>query len=205
MTKKIFFSITLIAGLATGLAAQSYYRDSMFAYQQRYADRHEVVQGKDKEYFRFFVPMEMYQVTADIEMLPDGKLVTMETSGWLKKTFREYALARFKLRDTTLSLTIYKPQMLPGADTLQNYLFLPFTDATCGDESYGAGRYLDLDSRDIHNGKMVIDFNKTYNPYCAFVTGKYNCPVPPATNHLPVAIRAGEKKFGLPPQKAAGL
>jgi uncharacterized protein (DUF1684 family) len=70
-----------------------------------------------------------------------------------------------------------------------------FADLTSGDEKYTAGRYIDLLIEDIVDNKVILDFNKAYNPYCAYVSGKYNCPLPPRENQLPVAIFAGEKTF----------
>jgi uncharacterized protein (DUF1684 family) len=69
-------------------------------------------------------------------------------------------------------------------------LFVPFADETSGRETYGAGRYLDLDR--TSTGIYVIDFNTAYNPYCAY-NPTYDCPVPPKENRLPLPIRAGEK------------
>ena len=76
----------------------------------------------------------------------------------------------------------------------RNYLFVPFTDATTGDESYGSGRYLEFYIADIQNNTLQLDFNKAYNPYCAYAAG-YKCPIPPRENNLPLAIKAGEKNF----------
>ena len=67
--------------------------------------------------------------------------------------------------------------------------------ATSALDTYGAGRYIDCTLADIHGDRMTLDFNKAYNPYCAYTTG-YNCPVPPKDNDLPVAIQAGEKNYG---------
>ena len=65
-------------------------------------------------------------------------------------------------------------------------------DKTNGKESYGGGRYLDLE---IPEDKIIIlDFNKAYNPYCAY-SDRYSCPIPPIENHLDVAINAGFKAF----------
>jgi uncharacterized protein (DUF1684 family) len=80
-------------------------------------------------------------------------------------------------------------------EKLREYLFVPFGDATSGFESYGGGRYIEFYISDIKNNKVIIDFNKAYNPYCAYTTG-YNCPIPPAENLLTVAIPAGEKNYG---------
>jgi len=70
----------------------------------------------------------------------------------------------------------------------------PFTDETNDEETYGGGRYLDLNRNDISKNRLLLDFNKAYNPWCAFSDG-YNCPIPPKSNDLPVKIKAGEKKF----------
>jgi uncharacterized protein len=72
-------------------------------------------------------------------------------------------------------------------------LFVMIADGTTGRESYGAGRYLYVSPPDA-SGKVVIDFNKTYNPPCAF-TNYATCPLPPRQNHLPLRIEAGEKKY----------
>jgi uncharacterized protein (DUF1684 family) len=77
----------------------------------------------------------------------------------------------------------------------KNYLFVPFKDMTNGKETYGGGRYLDLETTDIQNDSVILDFNKAYNPYCAYSNG-YSCPIPPKENHLAVSIEAGEKTFG---------
>jgi uncharacterized protein (DUF1684 family) len=63
------------------------------------------------------------------------------------------------------------------------------SETDSGKESYAMGRYLEAEQRD--GGLFVLDFNNAYNPACAF-SEHYNCPVPPAENHLPVRIRAGE-------------
>ncbi|MFQ5838865.1 MAG: DUF1684 domain-containing protein [Thermoplasmata archaeon] len=69
-------------------------------------------------------------------------------------------------------------------------LFIPFRDATSGKETYGAGRYLEVEV--IPSGKYVLDFNLAYNPYCAY-SDLYVCPLPPSENWLKTEIRAGEK------------
>ena len=73
-----------------------------------------------------------------------------------------------------------------------DYLFLPFTDLTSGDGSYGGGRFLDTT---IPKGDtIVLDFNKAYNPYCAY-NSAYSCPIPPKENDLLVRVEAGVKAF----------
>ena len=74
----------------------------------------------------------------------------------------------------------------------EDYLFLPFTDKTNGDSSYGGGRYLDLKLPE--GDSIIIDFNQAYNPYCAY-NDKYSCPVPPKSNNLDIEVLAGVKTF----------
>lgn len=69
---------------------------------------------------------------------------------------------------------------------------MPFTDLTSGEESYGGGRYLDLDGP--LGEEVELDLNRAYNPYCAY-GGAYSCPIPPPENHLEVAVRAGVMKY----------
>jgi uncharacterized protein (DUF1684 family) len=79
-------------------------------------------------------------------------------------------------------------------------LFVPFADQTTGTETYGAGRYLDL--KPTSTGFYVIDFNRAYNPTCAY-NPTWECPYPPPSNRLKIAIRAGEKAPPEEPAKAA--
>ncbi|MEP6676718.1 MAG: DUF1684 domain-containing protein [Ferruginibacter sp.] len=100
----------------------------------------------------------------------------------------------FKIRDTALTLTVYRSlETLPAP--YKDYLFIPFTDITSGNTSYGGGRYIDVEKKDIKNNQLDLDFNKAYNPYCAYTTG-YNCPIPPRENNLAIEILAGEKDYG---------
>lgn len=78
-----------------------------------------------------------------------------------------------------------------GKENYKNHLFLPFTDATGGAETYKGGRYIDLEISE--ESIIVIDLNKAYNPYCAYADG-YSCPVPPQENNLRVKILEGIKK-----------
>jgi uncharacterized protein (DUF1684 family) len=78
--------------------------------------------------------------------------------------------------------------------TYKNYLFVPFKDLSSGKETYGGGRYLDFETTAIKEDLVILDFNKAYNPYCAFSSG-FSCPIPPKENHLNVRVEAGEKNF----------
>lgn len=121
----------------------------------------------------------------------------MNTSSGMKKRYFIYGLLSFKLHDCLLHLYVYQSKVLMQQKKYRDYLFVPFGDATSGFESYGGGRYLEFYITDIKNHHVTLDFNKAYNPYCAYTTG-YNCPIPPKENLLPVAITAGEKNYEKP-------
>jgi peptide deformylase len=91
-------------------------------------------------------------------------------------------------------LNVYQSVALFQNPAYKNHLFLPFLDLTNGQESYSGGRYIDLSTDDIKGNNVEIDFNKAYNPYCAYSNG-YRCPVPPVENNLETKIMAGEKAF----------
>lgn len=187
-------SLTVSASLR-GQSAHSPYADSLMTYRKNYIDSHEVVKGRDRQYLRFFPIDASYRVVCHLEPATDHSWLTMPTSGGERKIYRRYGRLDFTLHGKSLHLTIYQSQSLMQTEQYRDYLFVPFTDLSSGNTSYAGGRYLDYTLQDIHNGLLVLDFNKAYNPYCAYTTG-YNCPIPPAENALPVAIDAGEKAYG---------
>lgn len=113
-----------------------------------------------------------------------GDVVTMETSAGEQQEYHRAGKVHFDVDGQPATLTIYQ-----GED---EELFLPLRDATSGQESYGAGRYLEPELEE--NGTVFLDFNYLYNPYCAY-NDAFSCPLPPLENWLQVPIRAGEKKF----------
>ena len=188
-----FIALTVISGFV--LAQNKTYRDSIETYFKKYVKEHEVVTGKDKELMSFFPVNEKYLIKCKFERTINSPWFRMESSGPIKKNYRTYGIIHFTINDTAVTLHIYQSQDLMTTQQYREHLFIPFTDATSGEETYESGRYLDLEIKDIKNEKVLIDFNKAYNPYCAYVSGKFNCPIPPAENRLAVAIRAGEKAF----------
>lgn len=192
--------MSLLCYFFTGISfAQSKtYKDSVEAYLKKYVREHEVVRGKDKELMAFYPVNEKYLIKCKFKRSMNSPWFRMESSGQIKRNYRVYGTIHFLINDTTVTLNIYQSQDLMATDKYRDHLFIPFTDATSGEETYESGRYIDLEIKDIKNDTVVIDFNKAYNPYCAYVSGKFNCPIPPAENRLPVAIRAGEKAFGKP-------
>lgn len=148
----------------------------------------------DVQYLHYYEPDRTYRVAATVELLYNEQPFRMPTSDGTSKEYVRYAKAWFTIGADTAELTLYRSTDLVFNPALRNHLFLPFTDLTNGEETYGAGRYVDLSVADIRNGQIEIDFNSAYNPYCAYSSG-YRCPVPPRENDLAIAIRAGEKKY----------
>ena len=188
----VFFSI-LIATIS--LAQDEFNKDSTEAYFKNYVKKHSVVTGKDKELISFFPANEKYVINCRFERTMDAPWFRMESTGAIKKNYRVYGSIHFSINDTAVTLNMYQSQDLMATQHYRDHLFIPFTDATSGHETYESGRYVDLTFNDIKDDRVLIDFNRAYNPYCAYVSGKYNCPIPPAVNRLVVAIPAGEKAF----------
>lgn len=189
-------TLTLLALLALSLFSNAQtYTDSIKNYQDDYIANHGVVKGDDKKKIHFFPISETFKLLARFEPVKEVKWFSMETSGTTKQIYRVYGYVHFSIHDTLVKLAIYQSQNLMQQEKYKNHLFLPFTDMTSGENSYAGGRYIELETTDVLNNSITIDFNKAYNPYCAYVSGKYNCPIPPKENQLSVSIAAGEMNF----------
>jgi uncharacterized protein (DUF1684 family) len=171
------------------------YQDSVNTYIKKYVEKHEIVKGKDKKLMQFYPVNKQYRVAATFELKENSEWFLMAASGKIKKEYRVYGTLSFSVNDTAVKLNIYQSKQLMASPEYADYLFIPFTDKTTGFDTYGGGRYIDLRMTDIKNTVYIIDFNKAYNPYCAYTTG-YNCPIPPKENDLAVAVMAGEKNYG---------
>ena len=179
----------------TSFSQNKSYHDSLIQYQQNYVATHEVVGNADKKYMQFFDVDKDFRVIASFKKIDDKEGFDMNTSSGMKKRHFRYGLLTFQLHDSLLHLYVYQSKDLMNNKKYKQYLFVPFGDATSGFESYGGGRYIEFYMSDIKNNQVVIDFNKAYNPYCAYTAG-YSCPLPPLENLLKVSIRAGEKNYG---------
>lgn len=133
----------------------------------------------------YFPENEALRFELDIEPLAEPEKVEMQTSTGDIQTYLRWGKVRFEVEGKPAELTLFVPQGGHG-------YFLPFTDATSGKDTYGAGRYLDPEP--LPGGKLLIDFNVAYNPYCAY-NEYWSCPITPAENRLNVAVEAGEKNF----------
>lgn len=137
----------------------------------------------------FFPFDKKYRVTAKFLKTKDAQPFELPTSSGRTKSYKEYGKAIFKLDGKSYTLTLYQSLDLIKQEKYKNDLFLPFRDATNEKETYGGGKYMDLK---IPKGNtIVLDFNQSYHPFCAYNAYDYNCPIVPEENKLPIEIRAG--------------
>jgi uncharacterized protein len=112
--------------------------------------------------------------------------IVMQTTTGGTQSYRRAGVVRFSVAGVPAQVTLFTSSDAPE-------LFLPFRDATSGRETYGAGRYLEVEPPGLDQ-LAVVDLNYAYNPYCAY-NPDWSCPIPPGENWLAVPIRAGEKSF----------
>lgn len=126
-----------------------------------------------------------YKIKARFTPVEKQEVYTLQTNDDKEKQYLTYGTASFELEGIVNELFILE-------NVEENELFLAFGDETSAIETYGAGRYLDV----THTGgnSIMLDFNKAYNPFCAY-NPNYTCPLPPKQNLLEVAIKAGEKNY----------
>jgi uncharacterized protein len=195
--------LLILPGFATCMAQDttvlSGWRDSLDAYwshiDAEYADSAtSPLKADDRSHFlqlERFAPDSSYCVRAAFTPAsPDSEPFAMKTTKTRTPMYREFGLLRFTLNGAERTLRVY--QSVPPHPGYEDEVFLPFTDLTNGEETYGVGRYIDLH---LPFGDHVwLDFNKAYNPYCAY-NDRYSCPVPPRENHLTTRVLAGVRKF----------
>ena len=138
---------------------------------------------------RYFEVDPAFRFRAPLIRETETELLSLQTSLGRTKDYRRVGHFDLRIGDSDFRVYAYQPALVAHAEELLTILF---TDATTGKETYGAGRYLDLDTP--VDGLYSIDFNRAYNPYCSY-TDVYNCPIPPRENRLAVAIRAGEERY----------
>ncbi len=154
-------------------------------------DPHSPLKGVDQKKFKglSYYPIDLrYAMVGGIERYPAEPkplYVTLATNQGTGRKYVKHGRFMFKWGGKTYTLQIYRP--LGGGE-----FFLPFKDKTSETETYSRGRYLSIEP--MPEGKVLIDFNRAYNPFCQF-NEKYTCPYPPEENWLGIDIRAGEKRF----------
>lgn len=182
--------------LQLGIAFAQEHKATVISFQEHLNEEYRnpetsPLKKDDLERFKehsFFPIDEAFLVHAKFDRAENAVPFFMATTTDRLPTYEVYGVATFEIEGKVYRLNIYQSHSLRETEAYKNYLFLPFTDETNGKETYGGGRFIDLE---IPEGdRITIDFNKAYHPFCAY-NKAYSCPVPPKENHLPLAIKAG--------------
>lgn len=168
--------------------------DSLAAHRLRYKTDLANDIGADTSKVEFFPFKKDFVIKGTVTLLKDQPIFKLITSSGKTKDAQKMLKVVFTYKGKTHVLFGYQLTALKESAEYADHFFIPFKDQTNNSLTYAAGRYLDFKSGDVKNGKLTIDFNKAYNPYCAFTDG-YNCPIPPKENTLKIAVTAGEKKY----------
>lgn len=141
-----------------------------------------------------FYPIDSsYRVKAKFKLDLQKRKFGMKTTTSRLPVYVKYGIASFKLHNQQFNINVYQNVELSKREEYKDYLFILFTDKTSGVTSYAGGRY--IDTRIPKKGEdFIIDFNKAYNPYCAY-NHKYSCPIPPEEDYFDIEIKAGVKKW----------
>ena len=146
------------------------------------ADQREGFEG-----LPYFDPDPDYRFEVEIHEHDTKEPITVATTTDGEREYVEWGEFDFVVDGTDCTLQVY------SRDTDDDGFWLPFRDATSGEETYGAGRYLELDFEEDQTAEgWVLDFNLAYSPFCAY-NDAYECPLVPVANWLERPIRAGEK------------
>jgi uncharacterized protein (DUF1684 family) len=171
------------------VAAARREKDAVFA-----ADPESPIPRKERAAFHglaHFPPDPTWRYAGWVERYPSPERISMVTTGGAARPCERWGRVTFTREGRVLILQVYRLLDLPdraGGDGL----FLPFKDETTGKQTYAAGRYVDLVGPD--GGPFVLDFNLAYNPSCAYgEPERFQCPVTPAENRLPISVIAGER------------
>ena len=153
------------------------------------------LKSKDLKVFEgldFFPIDSLLVVEAQLQRTPNTPFFDMKTTTKRVTRERVFGVLSFTINNESYTLNVYQGAPESDSESESDYLFLPFLDATNGTETYGGGRYIDLTIPE--GNQMTVDFNKSYNPYCAY-NEKFSCPIVPRENYLSLKINAGIKRF----------
>ena len=197
---RTLFTLFLLVQLNLGFGQEKFDVSAVAKFQKElnaeYADaKTSALIAEDLAVFKtldFYPANETFFVVAKLVRTQKEKPFEMETSTDRKPLYVKYGELYFTIDGRDFKLNVYKNIELSKKKEYKDYLFLPFYDLTSGAESYIGGKYIDL--RIPKGDTIVIDFNTSYNPYCAY-NYKYSCPKVPLENDLDVEIKAGVKKF----------
>lgn len=156
-------------------------KDRFFA-----VSRHSPLTNAQKHGFeglRYFAEDDSLRLELPLEEFPEKTPLQLQTTTGDTQTYVRYGRIAFHVDGKEAELTVFASS---------HGLFLPFADALAGETTYAAGRYLEPEF--LGDGRLLVDFNLAYNPYCAY-NDAWSCPITPRENRLTLSIRAGEMVF----------
>jgi len=191
--------LVIITVLLTSCGTSKSFRNEVDQYREAYKKdfldtEASPLDADDLVLLDFYNPDAKWKLTCNCILEDNAMPIDMPTYSGRTKKFKAYATAFCQYKNQKFSLKLYQNLALANQQEYAEHLFLPFKDLTNSDETYGGGRYMDYTIKDIKKNQIIIDFNRCYNPWCAYSNG-YNCPVPPRDNHLNLSVKAGEKTF----------
>jgi len=165
-------------------------KDTFFSSQY-----HSPIPFEDLDHFKrldYYPPDPDFRFELVLHEHVEKKILKTEDTQGNEREFLRWGEFCFKIADKDCSLHVYK------SDPMEEHMFVPFRDETNGKQTNEAGRFLDLDNKQhlTPQGKWIFDFNKAYNPWCAY-SDSYACPFVDQENWLKVPICAGEKKYSM--------
>ncbi|QKX07619.1 DUF1684 domain-containing protein [Aquimarina sp. TRL1] len=195
---RIFYGLIIL--FFNGIAQQSTVVEDVLKFQsalnEKFASEEmSPLPSEDFENFKnldFFKIDPSFSVQATFVRTPYETPFVMKTTTNREPIYVKYGEVHFQLEDKEYILNVYQNQMLVTQEAYKDYLFLPYTDMTNGKTTYEGGRFIDL--KIPEGNELILDFNKSYNPYCCY-NDRYSCPVPPVENHLEIEIPVGVKKY----------
>jgi len=197
---KIFTILLSVILLFQNGTAQNSYKKEIKKFQNKlnkeYSDTAtSPLTKKDLATFKgldFYPVRKKFRVKAKFTRTENALPFKMKTTTDRAPEYVKYGELEFMLDGKKIKVTVYQSMRLKEKEEYKDYLFLPFRDLTSGKTSYGGGRYVDL--KIPEGNTIIIDFNKAYNPYCAY-NHRYSCVVPPAENFIDVKIKVGVMRF----------
>lgn len=204
LNKCIFLFLLLISGYSYGQISQ----DSIDAYnlsienyrkginiKLMYSDKTPLKPEQQKSFTGLnYFPVDIsYVVKATLTKNDKEELVIMRTSTDRAPEYLDYGYVEFEIDGKKIKLSAFQNVKQKDMVSEEMTLFIPFRDETCGNESYGGGRYIECQIPETGN-EVYLDFNKAYNPYCAY-NSRFSCVIPPEENRMSVRIEAGEMIF----------
>jgi uncharacterized protein (DUF1684 family) len=195
MISAFFFFITVVAAQSHDSIAYKEIESHRIEQEKKFRDPQRSPLSREQQaefqHLNFFPPDLKFRVVATFIKNEKPVLFAMRTTGTALPQYRKYGEVHLQLDGKSLVLEAYQEKTRDG--DFGNFLFIPFTDQTNGDETYEIGRYLEIGIPE-DNASIVIDFNQCFNPYCSYRKG-YACEIPPQANDIPLKIMAGEKKY----------